>query len=531
MSSNPFALPLNRLYPLQNAIGSKRYFTEVEPLKWDFSTYATHTGCKGRTKRLINKSLYAYKSDLEWLLKQDLPSEVKSHVGRLREKADNDDILRQVSDTQTDHPSIQTIQFSQQVDGSTNITIGYQSREAPDHLEDHQSEVADGSHKRKFAHEEETILNTKKSRDRDSRAQNASISEHDLSTSSIESIQTESYAPSTASLENDNVILDRVYVLDFYELYGPDKKAERQKLEVLLTLPERLAVSSIEYVDEKNVEEMRALAAKAYFTPFKDLGANIYSAIRQWRRDMNEDRLYLQPSPNNMDEAMLYSILTYTIGIEFFLRNLNAESSYRHILKHIHWNKTPAEMDFMARHVIALFQSLFSSRSSIQVEWNTLSFAHKMSNDTTNQRRSDMLFTSQDGIEIANGEVKPPETNGALLDVDRARIAELCKRQLHMRIKESKSEKEFVTYGILIAGQHIEVTCMTFQNRNYKYGILKTLTLPTTKTTYTHMEESLEILSGWKDAMIESLGKRAADARYTFEDFEPFLKPTLAFLK
>lgn len=137
------------------------------------------------------------------------------------------------------------------------------------------------------------------------------------------------------------------------------------------------------------------------------------------------------------------------------------------------WNKSIAEMDYMARHVINLFQALFSSRSKIQVEWyawnrrdqsclpNALYIGilcHsriKYVICVTNQRRSDMLFTSEYGIEVGNGELKPPGSNTALLDEDRARISELCKWQLHTRLKESRSEQECVTYGILIAGKDL----------------------------------------------------------------------------
>lgn len=50
-----------------------------------------------------------------------------------------------------------------------------------------------------------------------------------------------------------------------------------------------------------------------------------------------------------------------------------------------------------------------------------------------------MLFPSWDGIEVGNGEVKPPGTCDVLSNEDRAKIAELCKRQLQLRMKEAKT--------------------------------------------------------------------------------------------
>lgn len=169
-------------------------------------------------------------------------------------------------------------------------------------------------------------------------------------------------------------------------------------------------------------------------------------------------------------------------------------------------------------HVTRMKQAL-KLPNTLYIYRNTLSLAHKMSNGVTNQRRPDMLFTLQ-GIEVGYGEIKPPDTNCALLDEDRARISELCKRQLHTRIKQAKSEKEFVTYGILIAGKdilfhlpclslrfeydhyyigsHIEMTCMFFNKGRYTYSLLKTLTLPTMKSTYGFMEEIMEVVTSWK---------------------------------
>ena len=56
------------------------------------------------------------------------------------------------------------------------------------------------------------------------------------------------------------------------------------------------------------------------------------------------------------------------------------------------------------------------------------------------------------GIEVGCGEVKPPKKSKELIDIDRARIAEICKRQLHLRLQISSSTKEHCTFGILVGG-------------------------------------------------------------------------------
>jgi hypothetical protein len=50
------------------------------------------------------------------------------------------------------------------------------------------------------------------------------------------------------------------------------------------------------------------------------------------------------------------------------------------------------------------------------------------------------------GQEVGCGEIKPPGTTSQLVKEDRARTAEILKRQLHVRIMKSKYPKEFVYF-------------------------------------------------------------------------------------
>lgn len=67
--------------------------------------------------------------------------------------------------------------------------------------------------------------------------------------------------------------------------------------------------------------------------------------------------------------------------------------------------------------------------------------------------RPDIILVCKGGAEVGCGEIKPPGKVKELIDIDRARIAEICKRQLHIRMKEAKSTKEHVTFGIMLAGK------------------------------------------------------------------------------
>lgn len=67
--------------------------------------------------------------------------------------------------------------------------------------------------------------------------------------------------------------------------------------------------------------------------------------------------------------------------------------------------------------------------------------------------RPDVIIICCSGIEVGCGEVKPPGKGNGLINKDRARIAEICKRQLHLRLKNATFGRELVTFGILLAGK------------------------------------------------------------------------------
>lgn len=107
-----------------------------------------------------------------------------------------------------------------------------------------------------------------------------------------------------------------------------------------------------------------------------------------------------------------------------------------------------------------------------------------------------------DGKRIGCSEVKKDHNiHFKLLESDRARIAETMKRQLRVRIMASKSEKEMITFGIFCSGHTIELYIMSFNSKAevpYQLYKIQTLKIPTSLSTYTHIEESLEYLKSFK---------------------------------
>lgn len=88
---------------------------------------------------------------------------------------------------------------------------------------------------------------------------------------------------------------------------------------------------------------------------------------------------------------------------------------------------------------------------------------------------------------------------GKRLQEDRARLGERLKKQLHYRIKEAKSRREFYVFGVFITDNIMELYRSSFSKENgYDLVLLSKIMLPTLGSTYTSVEESLEILFSFK---------------------------------
>ncbi|PHZ15701.1 uncharacterized protein RHIMIDRAFT_92112 [Rhizopus microsporus ATCC 52813] len=121
-----------------------------------------------------------------------------------------------------------------------------------------------------------------------------------------------------------------------------------------------------------------------------------------------------------------------------------------------------------------------------------LSFATKGGNPTTLKAgRPDTIIICCCEVEVSCGEAKPPRKGMALIDKGRARIAELCMRQLHARLKHATSTSEQSTFGVLIARISLGLTKLQFNNSNYLYFVLKSIKIPRRKEWYRDVEVCL----------------------------------------
>ncbi|KAG1054172.1 hypothetical protein G6F43_003799 [Rhizopus delemar] len=137
------------------------------------------------------------------------------------------------------------------------------------------------------------------------------------------------------------------------------------------------------------------------------------------------------------------------------------------------------EIDFIIKFGSVLVQNTFASSNEVSIDWDTSSFS--LMDEVPKEyltTRPDIIIICYKGIEVGCGEFKPPKKSKELIDIDRARIVEICKRQLHLRLQISSSTKEHCTFGILVGGMVLEFTKLQFDNGQYNYSILKTVEIP-----------------------------------------------------
>lgn len=121
--------------------------------------------------------------------------------------------------------------------------------------------------------------------------------------------------------------------------------------------------------------------------------------------------------------------------------------------------------------------------------------------------------------------------------------------QLHYRIKQVKSTRESCMFGMFVVGDLIEVYCRSLsKGKWYSFILLKKITLPTLKTTYTSLEESLEILFSskinlasyhntdrywylWKIGINRSQQHSSDCGKpYIYHEYHNYFKPTVSFI-
>ncbi|KAG1056594.1 hypothetical protein G6F43_001539 [Rhizopus delemar] len=268
---------------------------------------------------------------------------------------------------------------------------------------------------------------------------------------------------------------ERRYVLDLQEVNSTDLASltQHKTKKKGLTFEERLLLSSIKIVSSDPL-------------PGYHLPDSSYSLIRRWRKALEDEVDFFVPSPapTNLEEMSIAHTLS-----ALFLHDVRSKR-FKH--KNLEYKYYPSKIDYIVKYGSILLQNTFSDISDISVDWDTTSAALKESvPDIFKSIRPDLIVICAKGVEVGCGELKPFGKAKELIEIDRPRIGEVCKRQLHVRMWKSKSMKEHVTLGILLAGYQLELIKLKFNNGEYEYSLLKTIKLFGRDTYYKDIENAL----------------------------------------
>lgn len=92
-----------------------------------------------------------------------------------------------------------------------------------------------------------------------------------------------------------------------------------------------------------------------------------------------------------------------------------------------------------------------------------------------------IFFTKNDSgviIEIGNVEIEPKKAAKCLVDIDRTKMLEVAKRQLHLRPKTAKSPEELYTFAMLVHGNKFELYVVYFKDGFCGYNNISKFDFP-----------------------------------------------------
>ncbi|KAG1050837.1 hypothetical protein G6F43_006915 [Rhizopus delemar] len=270
----------------------------------------------------------------------------------------------------------------------------------------------------------------------------------------------ESFKVTGPSSNYGELFKQRRYILELSEF---DDISLKSKVSVHskdneLSLDEKLLLSSINYYNNCPVELLLQPCA------FSD---QTYTEIRKWRQSRVTKTEYFPSHLAPNDPPTEKDIFQRNLGV--FLVNLTETLDRLPII----CNKKQSEIDYSVQNISTLLRFVFNSKSKVNI-----TYSHQ---------------------ELSCGEVKVVGVGERLQDEDRARLGERWKKQLHHRIKKTKSEREFYTFGVFIIGNAMELYRSSFSKETgCDLVLLSEITLPTLKQSCTSLEESLEILFSFK---------------------------------
>ncbi|CAO3656087.1 unnamed protein product [Mucor hiemalis] len=167
-----------------------------------------------------------------------------------------------------------------------------------------------------------------------------------------------------------------------------------------------------------------------------------FLSTSEWQSAMNEKNFFFIPSvmPTSNEEFCIYVMLSSIF--------INTKREPVRKSNNVKFKYTQSEKDYITKHIF-LMDHLLST------DWDTTSLAVKEICQGYTAFRPGCLIITHNGVEVGTIEIKPLHSCKELVDVDVCRVAEICKRQLHLRMRVARSTKEFATFGIIVAGEHV----------------------------------------------------------------------------
>lgn len=313
-------------------------------------------------------------------------------------------------------------------------------------------------------------------------------------------------------------VYPRQYKLSFEEIQPVMKISEQAPVVICYmsknedTFQSRLSLSSIKIVpaDQFPVLEKRKFN-KTQVSMFHHFNMAI-----GLRRDM------INVEPENVQETrLLFLILTHAASI-IKEHHLQVEK-YRYPVE-----TTLLATSFVKTYVRIFLQFVFLMYQKQFVTWESVPELYGSSNC---KERLGFVLCDNSTCVVGCGEIKPLNTPAKVIEEDRCRMAEFLKKKLHQRMIDAVEVSELQTFGVLVNGDIIELSVMKFEEKEYKYCIIKILALPTTPSTYTHMQDSISYLLGFFDEIERSINDQKSILRNSdfFASLKPYLKPTVTF--
>lgn len=465
------------------------FFKSSPASQWNYANFISSKNIKHETRKVNNQLLNIFKTDLEKILKcPSVPLAIRTYANDLMKSKDNLSAEKVI-------PALnQYTNYGIMIGDNASVT---------------NSTIVERSNKKikitnNQTEEDESIV------DVDDLFEEAESNEGSF----ISTTTDNSYILLDSAEVEEKMPAKKQYYLSMQEI-APSTNPKKYSIDGDLNFEERIALSAMNY----RVQLPKTMPQLMQFSP------EFNALLREFNRSIA------------FDKAMNVSTLPILCANEQNLACMLLFTSNRlkkqaqilpcAISKKYNVEKNN-EMNFLVQYVALLFESLIIN-SKLHLNWDVTPNSYTNCELDVHFNRHDFILHTADGMEIGTGEIKPYQATDALVEEDRCRIAESCKKQLHQRLLVARSKNELQTYGIMVNGTKVQLSTLQLsETGEYNYYIIYDAILPTTRDTYAFMEETLVKLVQFVNLMENSLIKPEEMAdELILPEYSPFLKPTV----